>query len=256
MKNTTLIARIILPVFLLSILLIGVPAASAKTETVYGDNLVFNNGTMDGILAEGETEKTLNIDWGVSYPVATFGGPGADSPAKVKNIDGNNVLVLEFTTGGFASFFADLTYAHEHVPAGKYELSFDLKAVGTNFSTDNIGFNLYNQYNDVRVWLDGWQDCTEGANGWMHYTKVVDIADGAQFVDSIQMWFNTMGKNPSECALYIDNLCLRTVTEQEVPDEPAKTGDGAMLAAAMTACVLSVAGVVYCGVSLRKKEEN
>ena len=251
MKKTTLIARIILPMFLLSILLIGTPAASAETITVYGENLVFNNGTLDGILAEGETERTLNGDWGVSYPVATFGGVGGDSPAKVKNIDGNNVVVLEFTTGGFASFFADLSHAHEHLPAGKYELSLDLKAVGTNFSTDNIGYNLYNQYSDVRIWLDGWQNVTEGNDGWMHYTNVVEIKDDAQFVDSIQMWFNTMAKNPEECALYIDNICIRTVTEEEAPEEPPKTGD-VFLLTAIASCAMSVVGMV----SLRKKEEN
>ncbi len=252
MKNTTLIARLILPMFLLSILLIGAPSASAKTVTVYGENLVFNNGTLDGILAEGETEKTLNGDWGVSYPVATFGGPNGDSPAKVKNIDGNNVLVLEYSAGSgtFASFFADLSHAYEHLPAGKYELSLDLKAVGTNFSTDNIGYNLYNQYTDVRVWLDGWQNVTEGNDGWMHYTNVLEITDDAQFVDSIQMWFNTLGKDPAECALYIDNICIRTVSEEEVPDELPKTGDG-FLMAAIAGCALSIAGVV----TMRKKEE-
>lgn len=173
------------------------------------ENLVYNNGTMDGILADGETEKTLNIDWGVSYPVATFGNDSGDSPAKIKNIGGNNVLVLEHSSGAFASFFADLYADGTTVPAGTYELSMDLKPVG-DFTTDNVGFNLYNQYNDIRIYDGGWQNCTELDDGWLHYSITVDIAKDS--VDSIQMWCNTMGSS----VLYVDNLSLKLV--QAEPD--------------------------------------
>lgn len=169
-----------------------------------GENLVANNGTMDNILADGQTELTLINDWGVSYPVATFGGEGADSPAKIKNIDGNNVLVLEYSTGSFASYYADLWADGTTVPAGTYELSMDLKPVG-DFTTDNIGYNLYSQYTDIRIWNEGWQNCTELEDGWLHYSITLDIEKGG--VDSIQMWCNTMGSS----VLYIDNLSLKLV---------------------------------------------
>lgn len=234
--------RVLLPVFLCGILLLAAPAASADTVKVYGDNLVFSNGTMDGILADGETEKTLNGDWGVSYPVATFGGEGADSPAKIRNIDGNNILVLEYSTGNFASFFADLYADGTWLPAGTYRLSMDLKPVD-DFTTDNVGFNLYNQYSDVRIYDSGWKNCTEGEDGWLHYEAEFTI--NADSVDSIQMWFNTMGTS----TLYVDNLSLCAVTEQEViqPDDSnAKTADGSRillagvvgLSAAAAACTL------------------
>ena len=104
MKTTRSISVFLLAALLLvSLLAPGIPTAKALTEKVYGPNLVANGGSMDNILAEGETERTLNIDWAQSYPVATFGGAGADSPAKVRSVDGNNVLVLEYSTGGFAS---------------------------------------------------------------------------------------------------------------------------------------------------------
>ncbi|MBQ8620967.1 MAG: hypothetical protein IJ422_01500 [Oscillospiraceae bacterium] len=203
-KRNSLIARMMVPVLICSILLMAVPAVSAETVKANGDNLVHNNGTMDGILADGETEKTLNSDWDVSYPVATWGGPGADSPAKVKNIDGNNVLVLEPSEGSFASYFADLYADGTTLPAGTYELSMDLKPVG-DFTTDNVGFNLYSQYSDIRIYDGGWQNCTELEDGWLHYSVTLDIKTGG--VDSIQMWCNTMGSS----TLYVDNLCIKQV---------------------------------------------
>ena len=222
--------------------LVLMPAQTAHAETVkdYGQNLVFNGGTMDGILGENETERTLNGDWGVSYPVATFGGPGADSPAKIKNIDGNNVLVLEYSTGGFASFFADLYADGATLPQGTYRLSMDLKPVG-QFNTDNVGYNLYNQYMDVRIYDNGWKNCTELENGWLHYEVEFEIA--ANLVDSIQMWFNTMGTS----VLYVDNLSFCAVTQKEVeptPDPLPPTGDpmvavvAIFLVAVLGMCVL------------------
>ena len=205
-------------VLLCGIVLMPAQTVHAETVKVYGENLVFNGGTMDGILGENETERTLNGDWGVSYPVATFGGPGADSPAKIKNIDGNNVLVLEYSTGGFASFFADLYADGVTLPEGTYRLSMDLKPLG-NFSTDNVGYNLYNQYMDVRVYDNGWKNCTELENGWLHYEVEFEIA--GNLVDSIQMWFNTMGTS----VLYVDNLSICTVTQKEVEPTPDPTPD-------------------------------
>ena len=161
-KLRSLLAGIMVMAMLCGMMLIPMPIqANAEEIKVYGENLVFNNGTMDGILAEGETERTLNNDWVVSYPVATFGGAGGDSPAKIKNIDGNNVLVLEYTTGNFASYFADLYADGTTIPAGTYELSMDLKPLD-GFTTDNecvlvkgwknaqgnLGFTLWN-YTDV-----------------------------------------------------------------------------------------------------------
>lgn len=182
-----------------------------------GDNLVYNDGTMDGILSDGKEERTLNNDWVVSYPVATFGGDAGDSPAKVRNVDGNNVLVLEYTTGGFASFFADLYEDGTQVPAGEYELSMDLKPVGDGFATDNIGFNLYGQYSDIRIYNEGWQNCTEADDGWLHYSCTFQVEKDS--VDSIQMWFNTMGTDPAQCALYIDNLSFTLVTAEPEREE-------------------------------------
>ena len=197
MKNT----KRIFAAMLCLLMLVGVCPKTVRTAEV-GENLVYNNGTMDDILADGETEKTLVNDWGVSYPVATFGGEGGDSPAKIKNIDGNNVLVLEYSTGNFASYYADLYADGTTVPAGTYELSMDLKPVG-DFATDNVGFNLYSQYNDIRIYNEGWQNCTEGEDGWLHYSITLNIDKGG--VDSIQMWCNTMGSS----VLYIDNLSLK-----------------------------------------------
>ncbi len=241
----TTLARILAPVFVFAVLLALAPNAHAATEKVYGENLVFNGGTMDGILAEGETEKTLNGDWGVSYPVATFGGPTGDSPAKVKNIDGNNVLVLEFSTGGFASFFADLYADDVHLSAGTYRLSMKIKPIGDDFATDNVGYNLYSQYNDIRIWDQGWQNCTELSDGWLLYEVEHDI--NAASVDSIQMWFNTMGTS----ALYIDDLSICTVTEREVIPG---TSDFS-LASCTLALGLATAGVCALTVA-RKKTEN
>lgn len=241
--RNSLIARMLIPVLICSIILMAVPAASAATVKVYGDNLIHNNGTMDGILAEGETEKILNNDWGVSYPVATFGGSGGDSPAKIKNVDGNNVLVLEPSEGSFASYFADLYAADVHLPAGTYRLSMDLKPIGDNFTTDNIGYNLYNQYSDVRIWNEGWQNCTELENGWLHYEVEVEINAGS--VDSIQMWFNTMNTH----TLYVDNLSICTVTEQDVPPT---TGDGSSIVLAGVLGMAAVAGL--CVLTLKKRE--
>ena len=239
-KQKKWLACVMVLAVLCSFVLIPAYAAPAETVKVYGENLVHNNGTMDGILAEGETERTLNNDWGVSYPVATFGGPGADSPAKIKNIDGNNVLVLEFSTGGFASFFADLYAQGVNLPAGTYRLSMDLKPMG-GFTTDNVGYNLYNQYNDVRIYDNGWKNCTELENGWLRYEKEFEI--GENLVDSIQMWFNTMGSS----VLYVDNISFCTVTLQEVeptPDPVPPMGDSILpvailfLAAAFGMCTL------------------
>ena len=231
----------ILSLGLCALLLLSLCVGAFAAEE--GENLVFNNGTLDGILAEGETEKTLNGDWGVSYPVATFGPGNGDSPAKVKNIDGNNVIVLEKSAGNFASFFADLYADGVTLPAGKYELSFDLKAVGSAFATDNVGFNLYNQYNDIPVYRDGeWKDVTEGADGWMHYSKVLDVYQDTQFVDSIQMWFNTMGKSPEECALYIDNISIRKLPETAEKVELEYTvGSGAALTLNISGTELTIA---------------
>ncbi len=208
-KLYTAIARILAPMFVFAMLLTLMPLPTfAATELVYGENLVHNNGTMDGILAEGETEKTLTSDWLVSYPVATFGNDTGDSPAKIKNIDGNAVLVLEKSSGNFASFFADLSKEHDGpVPEGTYELSIDLKPIGEDFATDNIGFNLYSQYSDVRIYDKGWKDCTELENGWLRYTRTFEINEGG--VDSIQMWCNTMGSS----TLYVDNLSFRLVPQ-------------------------------------------
>ena len=212
MKNNklkSLLAGVMALAMLCGMLVLPAPRANAEEIKTYGENLVFNNGTMDGILAEGETERTLNGDWGVSYPVATFGGEGADSPAKVKNIDGNNVLVLEFSTGGFASYFADLYADGVQLPEGTYRLSMDLLPLGEDFQTDNVGFHLYNQYTDVRIYDNGWQNCTELENGWLRYEKEFEIEEN--LVDSIQMWFNTMGSS----TLYIDNLSICAVTVQK-----------------------------------------
>lgn len=242
-KRNALIARMMIPVLVCCILLAAAPAVSAETVKVYGDNLVFNNGTMDGILVDGETEKTLNNDWVVSYPVATFGGVGADSPAKIKNIDGNNVLVLEYSTGSFASYFADLSVNDTWLPAGTYRLSMDLKPIGDNFTTDNVGYNLYNQYSDVRIYNGGWQNCTELENGWLRYEVEVEI--NADSVDSIQMWFNTM----TISTLYVDNLSICTVTEQDVPP---KTADGSNIILAGALAMAAVAGLCV----LTKKREN
>lgn len=195
-------------------------------------NLVAGGGTFDNILTDGEQERTLNGDWGVSYPVATFGGEGADSPAKVRNVDGNNVLVLEYSTGNFASYFADLYADGVHLPAGEYELSMDLKPVGDGFGTDNVGFNLYNQYTDIRVYERGWKDCTELADGWLHYSRTFQIAEGS--VDSIQMWFNTMGLDPSLCALYIDNLSIAPAAASEPTSEPTADPEVSELTAEYT----------------------
>ena len=209
-KLRSLLAGFMALAMLCGMLLIPMPTqAQAEEIKVYGENLVFNNGTMDGILGENETERTLNGDWGVSYPVATFGGPTGDSPAKIKNIDGNNVLVLEKSAGDFASFFADLSANHERLPEGTYRLSMDLKPLGDSFKTDNVGFNLYSQYNDVRVYDNGWKNCTELGNGWLRYEKEFEIDENS--VDSIQMWFNTMGSS----TLYIDNLSMCAVTVQK-----------------------------------------
>lgn len=254
-KRNSLIARVMIPVLVCCVLLMAVPTANADTVKVYGDNLVFNNGTMDGILADGETEKTLNNDWVVSYPVATFGGANADSPAKIKNIDGNNILVLEYSTGGFASYFADLSVNDTWLPAGTYRLSMDLKPIGDSFQTDNVGFNLYSQYNDVRIYDGGWQNCTELENGWFHYEAEYEINENS--VDSIQMWFNTMGTS----TLYVDNLSICTVTEQEVPEttetiqpdsgDNAKTADEHQL---VFAGVLGLgAAIGVCALYLNKK---
>lgn len=192
-----------------------VPAVMAEELNT---NLVYNNGNLDGILTDGETERTLNGDWGVSYPVATFGSASGDSPAIVRNVDGNAVLVLEHSSGNFASFFADLSADDTWVPAGTYVLSMDIKPVGTAFNTDNVGFNLYNQYTDVRIYDNGWQNCTEGTDGWLHYSKEFEIGENS--VDSIQMWFNTMGLSPEECALYIDNISfVRTANVQKPEGE-------------------------------------
>ena len=219
MKTTRSISVFLLAALLLvSLLAPGIPTAKALTEKVYGPNLVANGGSMDNILAEGETERTLNIDWAQSYPVATFGGAGADSPAKVRSVDGNNVLVLEYSTGGFASFFADLYAEGEKLPVGRYELSMDLFPAGTAFATDNVGFNLVGQYSDIRIYDGGWKNCTEKDGGWLHYAAEFDI--NADSVDSIQLWFNTMSAGPAASALYLDNLCIRTVTEEEI-EEPA-----------------------------------
>ncbi len=194
-------------------LLASLGAVAAFAEEPDAENLVYQNGTLDGILGEGETEKVLTIDWLVSYPVATFGNATADSPAKVKDIDGNAVLVLEHSSGDFASFFADLSQSHDGpVPAGTYELSMDLKPVGDDFTTDNVGYNLYSQYNDIRIWDQGWQNCTELSDGWLLYEVEHDI--NAASVDSIQMWFNTMGKS----TLYVDNLSFKPVAD--VPSAP------------------------------------
>lgn len=207
-KLKSLLAGIMALAMLCGMLVLPAPRANAEEIKTYGENLVFNNGTMDGILGESETERTLNGDWGVSYPVATFGGPAGDSPAKVKNIDGNNVLVLEFSTGGFASFFADLSANDTWLPAGTYRLSMDLLPAG-EFNTDNVGYTLYNQYIDVRVYDNGWQNCTELDNGWLRYEREFEIDENS--VDSIQMWFNTMGSS----TLYIDNLSMCAVTVQK-----------------------------------------
>lgn len=227
------------------------PAAHAENTLTPGVNLVFNNGTMDGILADGETERTLNGDWGVSYPVATFGSATADSPAVIRKIDGNAVLVLEHSSGNFASFFADLWADGTNLPAGKYELSMDIKAVGTAFSTDNVGFNLYNQYTDVRIYDNGWQNCTEGTDGWMHYSRVFELNEGT--VDSIQMWFNTMG---TDSTLYIDNLSFCVYNENPAPDDNNPiSGDASGIVALSAACVLSL-GTVCVLVPFGKKHEN
>ena len=191
------------------------------TVSAEDENLVFNNGTMDGILSDATTERILNGDWTVSYPVATFGGSNPDSPGKVKNINGNSVLVLEYSTGTFASFFADLYADGTNVPAGAYELSMDLKPVGDAFATDNIGYNLYGQYQDVRIYDNGWQNCTELEDGWLHYSRVFDI--NANSVDSIQMWFNTMKIDADKCALYVDNLCFKPYVAPALPSEIALT---------------------------------
>lgn len=233
----------ILSVSLCALLLLSLCTGVFAEEK--SENLVYNNGTMDGILSDGETEKTLVNDWVVSYPVATFGGTGGDSPAKVKNIDGNNVLVLEYSagSGNFASYYADLYADGTLLPAGKYELSFDLKAVGTNFATDNVGFNLYNQYSDIPVYRDGvWKDVTEGNDGWMHYSQVLEVYQDTQFVDSIQMWFNTMGKDPAECALYIDNIsiCKLPETAQKLELEYI-IGSGTALTLNLPATELTIA---------------
>ena len=215
MKNNklkSLLAGVMALAMLCGLLVLPAPRANAEEIKTYGENLVFNGGTMDGILAEDETERTLNNDWGVSYPVATFGGAGGDSPAKIKNIDGNNVLVLEYTTGGFASYFADLYADGTTLPAGTYELSMDLKPVG-DFATDNVGFHLYNQYTDIRIYDNGWQDCTEMEDGWLHYSKVFEIEEGR--VDSIQMWCNTMGSS----TLYIDNLSIALLEAEPEREE-------------------------------------
>ncbi len=211
----------ILSVALCLALLAGLGTVAVFAEES-GENLVFNNGTMDGILAEGETEKVLTIDWLQSYPVATFGSDTADSPAKVKDIDGNAVLVLEPSSGNFASYFADLSQLHDGmVPAGTYELSMDLKPVGDGWATDNIGYNLYGQYTDIRIYDNGWKDCTELADGWLRYTKIFEISENG--VDSIQMWFNTMGEH----TLYVDNLSFKltdsAVVEPPEGTEPAET---------------------------------
>lgn len=200
--NKKNVSRILAAALCLVMLAALCPTFAMAAEV--GENLVFNNGTMDGILADGETEKTLNSDWGVSYPVATWAPANGDSYAKVQNIDGNNVLVLEFNEGRgtFSDFFADLWADGVHLPAGVYELSMDLKLDG---ETDNIGYNLVNQYNDVRIWDGGWQNCTELEDGWMHYSRVFEIK--SNLVDSINLWCNTMGKS----TLYIDNLCIKQV---------------------------------------------
>ena len=200
--NKKNVSRILAAALCLVMLAALCPTFAMAAEA--GENLVFNNGTMDGILADGETEKTLNSDWGVSYPVATWAPANGDSYAKVQNIDGNNVLVLEFNEGRgtFSDFFADLWADGVHLPAGVYELSMDLKLDG---ETDNIGYNLVNQYNDVRIWDGGWQNCTELEDGWMHYSRVFEIK--SNLVDSINLWCNTMGKS----TLYIDNLCIKQV---------------------------------------------
>ncbi len=236
----SIIALALVPMLALACLLTA-PKAEALTQKVYGDNLVFNNGTMDGILAEGETEKTLDADWGHSYPVATFGNANADSPAKIRNIDGNNVLVLEYSTGGFASFFADLDAKNEQLAEGKYRLSMDLQPQG-DFTTDNVGFNLYNQYADVRIYDNGWKNCTELENGWLHYEAEFDISAGK--VDSIQMWFNTMGTS----ALYVDNLSICAVTENA---GPSNTGDMGLLVSAVALCL---SGTCACGMILGRKK--
>ena len=208
-KLKSLVAGVMALAMLCGMLVLPAPRANAEEIKTYGENLVFNNGTMDGILAEGETERTLNNDWVASYPVATFGGASGDSPAKVKNIDGNNVLVLEFSTGGFASYFADLYTDGTQLPEGTYRLSMDLKPLGDDFKTDNVGFTLYNQYTDVRIYDNGWQNCTVLENGWLHYEREFEIEEN--LVDSIQMWFNTMGSS----TLYIDNLSMCAVTVQK-----------------------------------------
>ncbi len=201
-----------LSVFLI-LALICTLLSSAVFAAEEGENLVFNGGSLDGILSGSETERTLNGDWTQSYPVATFGGNiNGDSPAKVRSVDGNAVLVLEYSGGAFASFFADLYADDQWLPEGRYELSMDLKPVGTSFRTDNIGFNLYNQYQDIRIYDGGWKDCTEQADGWYHYSRVFELNKNS--VDSIQMWFNTMSADPAESALYIDNLSFRPAAEE------------------------------------------
>lgn len=199
-------------------MLITAPVVNVSADE---ENLVFNNGTMDGILSGGSTERVLNGDWTVSYPVATFGGSNPDSPGKVKNIDGNNVVVLEHSTGTFASFFADLYANGTNVPAGEYELSMDLKPVGEAFTTDNIGYNLYGQYQDIRIYDNGWKDCTELEDGWLHYSRVFTVNKNS--VDSIQMWFNTMNTDADKCALYVDNLCFKPYVAPAAPSEIAFT---------------------------------
>ncbi len=223
-----------------------VAAVNAQEETAR-ENLIFQNGTLDGILTEGETEKTLNADWTVSYPVATFGNDSGDSPAKIQNLDGNSVLVLEYSTGNFASFFADLSVDHTNVPEGTYELSMDLKPVGEDFTTDNVGFNLYNQYRDVRIYDNGWKNCTELEDGWLHYARTFEISKNS--VDSIQMWFNTMGTS----TLYVDNLSFKQVETSAAEGEvlrveyTAKSGTAVTVRlpeAAETVAVAEQAGYV------------
>lgn len=203
------------------------------------DNLVIFDGSMDHILGEGETERTLNNDWTQSYPVATFGGAGGDSPAKIKNVDGNNVIALERSTGNFASFFLDVYAQGEKLPAGYYELSMDLKPVGTGFRTDNMGFNLYGQFKDIRIYDQGWRHCTRSEDGWYHYSRVFVVSGGE--VDSLQMWFNTMGLSPEKCALYIDNISLKPVDE---PGDNPVTGDHTPLVLLGMVCLSSLTGLI------------
>ena len=213
-----LIAQLLIPVYVIGLLVSVIPAAKAETRKEYGPNLVYNNGTLDGILGAGEEERVLNGDWGITYPVATFGGVAGDSPAKVKTIDGNAVIALEHSTGNFASFFADLYADGEKLPAGIYTLSMDLLPVGEGFTTDNVGFNLHNQHANVMIYEDGWKNCTIDDNGWLHYTAQFEI--DADCVDSIQFWFNTMGTS----SLYVDNLCICIVKNQE-PEATEPTED-------------------------------